>query len=169
MGFREQEEPFEEVEIGTITDKKTGKKTPNIQRLRGLGFEDICRLARDHAPLLAVIYKRFMDEKAVGFTAEGLGALISAGMAEFPQAAAFIIGLAADDTSPETLDNIRRTRLTVQMECMQKIIGLTFISESEIKKLVEIVTEMMAATSSAMAVLTLPEPSGSGNGAFVSK
>lgn len=164
MGLRDYEEPFEEVEIGKNRDG-----TPNVQRVRGLGFEDVCRLARSHAPLMAIMYKRFMDEKAIGFTAEGLSTLITAGMGEFPDAVAFIIGLASDDTDPETLETVRKLRLSVQVEFIQKIIGLTFMSESEIKKLIEIVTEMMAKTTGVLSMLNLPDEtlSGSGNGAFV--
>jgi len=159
MGLREWEEPTEQVEIAK----------GNFQTVRGLGFEDIARLARSHMPVVTIIFKRFMDEKAAGFTPEGLGTILAAGVSEFPDAVAFVIGLACDDTDEKTLAKIKRMRLTVQAEFIQKIIGLTFVSEAEVKKLIEIVTEMMGSVTSALDELNLPGRSGNGNGAFVSK
>ena len=164
MGWTDYEEPTETVQIGT-------EKRPNLISVRGLAFDDICRLARALAPVAALIYKRFMDEKAIGFTPEGLSTLLTTGAAEFPEALAFVIGLATDDTTPESLAKMRHLRMSVQAEFIQKIIALTFMTDSEIKKLVEIVTEMVAKTSDVLTMLNLPDeiPTGSGNGAFVSK
>jgi len=159
MGWSEYEEPTEQVEIAP----------GNFQTVRGLGFDDICRLARSHAPVAALVFRKFMDDKSVGFTPEGMSTLLVTTMSEFPDAVAFVIGLASDDTTPTTLEKIRKSRLSVQAEFVQKIIGLTFLSEAEVKKLVEIVTEMFEKAAGTLNMLNLPEPSGSGNGAFVSK
>ncbi len=160
MGLRDYQAPSSNIKLSDT----------NSFDVRGLTFADISKLATKHGAIMTFMYARFMDEKSKGFTAEGVGGMIVAALDQFPEAVAYLIALAADE--PDLTPIVLKLRPSVQAEAIEQIIAHTFVSEAEIKKLVEIATRMFAQGAVAVEGLTAPLPpiaSGNGNGAFASR
>ncbi len=138
----------------------------NSMEVRGVSFADIAALASKHLHVMTFLYQKFVAEKDAGFTAEGMGGLIVAAMNQFPEAVAELIARAADE--PDLWQKVMVLPPATQAEAIEQIIGLTFIGEGDVKKLVEIVTRLLTASRETLDGLTMPIPSGSGSGAFAS-
>lgn len=136
--------------------------------VRGISFEDISRLVQRHGPVCVMVYQQFVESKVkFGLRPEVLGQLLTMAMEKFPDAVSEMIALAADDM--EQIAKVRKLPVGVQIDAIYKIIGLTFTSEADVKKLVEIVTRMAVSVTANMNSLTGQTPSDSGNGSFVSQ
>lgn len=158
MGLRDYEIPALSV---PITEKVSFD-------VRGISFEDISRLVQRHGPVCVMVYQQFVESKVkFGLRPEVLGQLLTMAMEKFPDAVSEMIALAADDV--EQIAKVRKLPVGVQIDAIYKIIGLTFTSEADVKKLVEIVTRMAVSVTANMKSLTDQTPSDSGNGSFVSQ
>jgi len=143
----------------------------NSFTVRGLDFSDLVRLTHRHGPILGILYSRVIEIRDHGgekLTPEGLGGMIAAAAAEFPDLVADLIATAAGE--PGQVDKVRKLRFPVQMDAIHQIIGLTFVGEHELKKLMEIVTEAAEATTRTLKSVTNPKllkpsPNGSGTSA----
>lgn len=135
--------------------------------VRGIAFRDVTELLRKHGPVAVAIYAQVKAASNLGQDST-LAQLVMKALEDFPEAVAEVIALAADDTSQAALENAGRLPLPIQMEALEKIIGLTFAGEAEVKKLVEIVTRMLEGVSRTAQVLSAPTMSDSGRGSFVS-
>lgn len=133
--------------------------------VRGISFEDVTRLVNKHGPVAAMAYAKFTAAKTEhDLRPEVVGLLLNEVLTQFPEALAEMIAIAADE--PDSAGTVARLPVGVQLDAVEKIIDLTFTGESDIKKLVEIVTRMALRVQGGVESLTNSIPSGSGNGAF---
>ena len=158
MGLRDYAVPTATIKIDEKTDFL----------VRGISFEDMTKIVIRHGPMCVMAYQEFTEFKGKhGLRPEALGHFVTTGVGKFPEAIVDIIAIAADEDSAEVRAIIRKLPVGVQIDAIHNIVGLTFAGEADVKKLVEIVTRM--AVSVKDEIIALTEPSGSGNGAFVSQ
>ncbi len=158
MGLRDYELPSEIVPI----DEK------NSFVVRGISFEDVTKLVNRYGPFLALIYTKIIEMKAKDdLRPETLGMLVQQAFAEFPDAVADLIAMAAEE--PDQVQKIKRLPTGIQLDAIDKIMRLTFAGEGDIKKLVETVTRMVVGLKGGVDRLTAPTLSDSGIGAFASR
>lgn len=158
MGLRDYELPTEAVKI----DDKTSFT------VRGVSFEDITRLVQKHGPVCVLVYTKFAEAKGKhGLRPETLGQLLTSVLHSFPEAVAEMIAIAADER--DQVEKVIKLPVGVQFDAIEKIIRLTFAGESDLKKLVEIVTRMAEGVRVSAESLNTPIPSGNGFGAFADK
>lgn len=137
--------------------------TDNLMSVRGLNFADITKLVHDHGPALILIYGKVYAEATAGtLDSATVGKLIQTTMAETPELIADIIAIAADE--PSAAAKAKRLPPGVQLEAMLAIVGHTFVSEAELKKLVETVTTMLEKAGGLAAMLTSDKLSTDGSG-----
>lgn len=132
---------------------------------RGLNFVDLSKLINDHGPALILIYGRVMAEVQAGtLNKDTIGKLIQTSLVELPELMGSIIAIGVDE--PELSATALKLGPLVQVEILSAIIGHTLISEAEVKKLVEIVTNMLEKAADLGTTLTdANDPSMNGSGA----
>lgn len=129
--------------------------------VRGLSFNDISALVIDHGPRLLLVFNSVYEKaKAKTLTGGDVAGFIQETLTRSPELVAQIIAMAADE--PGQAAQAAKLPPVVQMEAMQEIVALTFVSEAEVKKLVEIVTKAMEQTGDLMTTLNSPSNGGSG-------
>lgn len=136
----------------------------NTVTVRGLNFADITKLVNNHGPVLILLYGRVWAEvKAGSLDAAKVGQLIQTTLFETPLLIAETIAIASDE--PDAVKQAAKLPPGVQVELVSAIIGHTFISEVEVKKLVEIATTMLERLGGLATTLTSEEPSTDGSSA----
>jgi hypothetical protein len=114
--------------------------------VRGLSFVDITALVGLHQAELSALF----DQIKVGegkLDIEDPSAMLSGLMAQAPEAAAQIIALAADE--PDVAIAVTLP-FPVQLDALEKIVGMTFAAEGGAKKVLE--TIIRVATGAAAAI-----------------
>ncbi len=135
--------------------------TPTTVMVRGLNFADLTALLNEHGPVLILLYGRVMAEANAGtLTADRVGELIQTSLIEMPALMASIIARAVGE--PEETELAGKLAVGVQIEILAATIGHTFVSEAEVKKLVETVTTMLEKAGGLATEMTLPSQDGSG-------
>ena len=112
--------------------------------VRGLSLSDISVLLNSHGKELGLIFNKVKDElqgRSDGITANDVQHFARVIFDKAPDLVAKAIALAADDPGEE--DKIKRLRFTVQIIAIQEVLRLTFTTEAELKKLVEIVIQWL--------------------------
>jgi hypothetical protein len=156
MGLRDYELPTLKVTIDANTSFD----------VRGISFEDITRLVNKHGPVCVLIYTKFTEAKTKhGLRPETVGQLLTLAMQQFPEAVAELIALSADE--PDMTAKVQRLPIGVQLDAIEKVIGLTFSGEADVKKLVETVTRMAEGVTASLQ--NLQTASANGSGGFVNK
>jgi hypothetical protein len=142
--------------LSTLRLQKAKIELPNDQSfdVRGLTLNDVQSLATDYGPALAGLYQKII----VG-TVQDLGAmemaLIGRTLLESaPDLASAIIAHGAGE--PDSIDVVREIPFPAQLEALERIFDQTFRSEADLKKVVEIVTRALEATTSTLAFLQSP-------------
>lgn len=137
----------------------------NTMPVRGLSFADLSALMNVHGPALILIYGRVYAEITEGtLNAKSVGQLVQTSFAEVPELVADIIAMAADE--PDLAATARKLPPGLILEAMMAIIGHTFVSEAELKKLVETVTTMLEKAGGLAEQLTNDPASTDGSGAL---
>lgn len=126
--------------------------------VRGLSFDDLIRLSVAHLPNLAMLYKAFTERQS-DLTPAAMQDLLELAMTDAPALIYDAIASAADE--PQMAKQVSKLRPSVIMDFVETIVGLTFVSEGELKKLVESATRLMGGATQAVETMT---PSISGRG-----
>ena len=167
MGLRDYELPSVTMSLGP--NPRTGEDISLT--LSPISFADVSSLVNRHGPVFALAYAKFVAEKKKSdLRPETIGLMIAEAAKEFPEAVGDIIALASGE--PDMVSKAARLPMTIQAEALMRVVSLTFASEAEVKKFVEIVTKMFTAVAGATNSLTAPTdrtPSGNGSGSFASK
>lgn len=128
--------------------------------VRGISFRDLMLLVDRHGPVLAALYAKLAADPEAELSPEGIQRIVSATMEEAPQLVADLIACAAGDIDDG--EKVLALPLTVQIDAIEKIAILTFISEMEVKKTLERVTAMFQKVSGGVAALTTGSTTGAG-------
>lgn len=105
--------------------------------VRGLTSEDIATLYRGHAEPLEEVFQRFTKEQRVPDMAE----IVQIAVNEFPIFASTAIAIANDE--PDLADVAAKLPAVTQVKSLIEIIGLTFESWAEVKKILDIVADKL--------------------------
>lgn len=138
--------------------------------VRGLSLADISVLLNSNGKELGMIFNKVRDElqgRADGITANDVQYFAKMLFDKAPDLVAKAIALAADD--PGESEKIKRLRFTVQIIAIQEVLRLTFTTEAELKKLVEIVIQWLGKINSEAERITSSLPSLVGSGESESK
>ena len=114
--------------------------------VRGLSLEDILLLVSEHKAELSVLFDRFQDSADTDIDdTRTMGANL---IQEAPGLAAKIIAIAADE--PDAVDNVRQLPFPAQVDTLDQIGRLTFESQRDVKKVLEIVIRVAQGANSLM-------------------
>ena len=109
--------------------------------LRGLALNDVSELVRNHLPELNKLFQLYdKEETREQALAESARFAITI-VRETPIMVAKMIALAADE--PQSVDIAGRLPLPVQVECIRKIIDLTFEEAGGAKKFLDSVMSLV--------------------------
>lgn len=136
-------------------------KLPNGVMLvvRGLALSDVTRIFRAHADDIETMFSSFSQDKdAIVPTGDPKYAQTAVAtkfggelLSNFPMVAADIIAYAADE--PTLAHKARKLPFPIQLEALQAIAELTFTEEDALKKVAEIVIQMVAKTTATLSDL----------------
>lgn len=120
--------------------------------VRGISLFDIMSVVNDYGPQMALMFGKVMAMKASGgrFDNAAVKKAIADVSGEFPDVLAAALALASDDYTAEAIAVAKQLPMMKQIEAVEKVFGLTFRSEGDLKKLVESLVEMMSATNGAL-------------------
>jgi hypothetical protein len=165
MALRDYQVPREEVVVNETT-------TFSVE---GISFNILTSLVNTHGPAMTVLFGQFAEKKSGGIKPEDIGLLVKLGMDRFPALVGDIIAHASGELTGDRKedaklrDGISRLPVGPQLDAIEKIIRLTFTTESDVKKLVETVTRMAQSVQTTVGTLTAPtlsKHSSNGSGAF---
>lgn len=141
--------------------RTTVKYREDTIELRGISAPDLMTAMRDFAPQMAVVFAQVTSGEA---GADIKSAIMNLSK-EFPELLAATIALASDEYDPESVQTALNLPFNVQIECLEAIFAETFTSEADVKKLVESLSRIIAATSGALEMNLGPLSSALGTGA----
>lgn len=125
--------------------------------VRGISLFDIMSVLNDYGPKMALVFGKVVEQRLQGeglFDNAGVRKIITDLSGEFPDVLAAAIALASDDYTPESVKVAKQLTLLKQLEAVEKIVGLTFESEGDVKKLVESLTQMVVAATGTLGMAT---------------
>jgi len=129
--------------------------------VRGLNFADLTKLMNEHGAAMVLLFGRVWAQAKTGtLDGKSVGELIQTSLMEMPELAASMIAIAVDE--PDATDMAAKLTPGVQIEILMAAIEHTFVSEAEVKKLVEAVTTMMEKAGGLATTLTGASTDGSG-------
>lgn len=130
--------------------------------VRGLSVNDLMLVATEYGPMMSLAFDRL---KAGDVEGESIKELIISLCKEFPDMAAALVCLAADEFDNDTIAKMKKVALPITVEALEAIFGLTFASEAELKKFIESLTRGLSLVSGTLDQTTTPQPSLNGIGA----
>ena len=142
MGLRDIGIPRTEIEVGSDSFS-----------VRGLTISDITKAAFDYGPQMSILFGRVQSEE--NLTTENIRHAVASLGAEFPDMVAAAIALASDDYSKEVIKIAASLPMPKQAETIEAIFVLTFTSEAEVKKLIELLARMILGVSGALTEMRL--------------
>jgi hypothetical protein len=128
--------------------------------VRGLALSDVTRIFRQHANDVEEIFKGFAEDGAAlagksgdpKFAQNAVATKFGSELlSNFPELVADIIAYASDE--PTLSHKARQLPFPVQMEALKAIAELTFVEEDSLKKVMEIVVQMVAKTTDVLSDL----------------
>lgn len=162
MGLLDYVVPSTEI---TLAQAKDGKPAVSMT-VRGLAFADLSALIVKYGPQLIMIYGRvFAEAKAGKLDGSRVGELIQTTLVDCPELMAEIVVIASDTpVSPQALEVAKKLPPGIQLEALLHIVEHTFVSEAEVKKLIEIVTKAMERAGDLVGRMTQTIPGKDGSG-----
>ena len=108
--------------------------------VRGLNLIDLMLLLADYSPAMLKVFTDFqaVHQASGSFSVEDTKALLLQAIKEVPELVCAAIAMAADEYTPEAVENVRNLPLAVQADALEQIVVLSIRSEGELKKLQEI-------------------------------
>ena len=123
--------------------------------VRGLSFADILSVFQKNTVQTRALFREVVGGLSEsGLTADSIMAVASKAATEVPEVVAALVAHAADQ--PENADTVLRLPMLVQLNAIEKVIALTFTSEAELEKLVEIVTSVAGKLLGSLTMLRQP-------------
>lgn len=113
--------------------------------VRGLSLQDISIIVRHHGAAMTLLFDRFIKQSGDGLPPADMAAMGRALLEIAPDAAAEMIALSAGE--PEAIDVVRMLPLPVQVDALDKLMGHTFETEQDLKKVVETVIRAATGTT----------------------
>jgi hypothetical protein len=165
MGLLDFTVPSTEV---TLAAPKGGKPAVTMT-VRGLSFADLSALLVKHGTPMIGLYGKVMAEAEAGkLDGSRVGQMIQMTLEECPELMAEVIVRASDTpVTPQSLELARKIPMTAQIEALLATVEHTFVSEAEVKKLVEIVTKAMEQATDLVGKINQTSPGKDGSGASV--
>ena len=125
--------------------------------VRGLSLDDVALLFREHVKVFEDTYEKIKEDDQIDMRVVAETLLSTA-----PECAAEIIALAGD--ALDQISKAKKLPLPVQLNALVDIAGLTFHSEDDVKKTLELVIQSSTMIRSLIKRLTDPTPSVIGSG-----
>jgi hypothetical protein len=150
-----------------VSDEKNGSFS-----VRGLSLLDITKIVAEHGAMTSIIFNKIVSQakdQDGGITGADLQTIFMSVIETAPEAVVDLICLAADDFSDKARANTRKLRIGIQVEALDKIIGLTFVGEAELKKLMDTATRAVQSIITLLNPVATTQISESGFGASDSK
>jgi hypothetical protein len=113
--------------------------------VRGLSLQDVSILVRNHGATMTLMFDRYMRQAEEGLPPADMATMGRTLLEIAPDAAAEIIALAAGE--PDAIDVVRVLPLPVQVDALDKIMGHTFTTDQDLKKVVETVIRAATGTT----------------------
>lgn len=107
--------------------------------VRGLGLAHITHIVRQHRSICASLYQEALAGKLTGSVEQIAYDMLD----DFVPLASLVIACGCG--SPNSADKAAELPLSVQVDALEKIIGLTLIAHGGLGKLVEVVTRTVGA------------------------
>lgn len=148
--------------MGNLTSLKIKREKVELDEkqsfeVRAISTNDIMVIASDHGAKMALLFGKLTDARDSGsITGDGVRDIIFDLAREFPEVAATVIAMAADEYTDDGMAFANQIPFTVQVDAIEKIFGLTFASEGAVKKLMESLTRMLMGVSGALTNTALP-------------
>jgi hypothetical protein len=128
--------------------------------VRGVNLYDILRLMANYAPECMLLYKEFFEKLGARQAADPtfvannsfLADIAIDALKRFPQFVFALIAFASDDDTPAARAAAAKLPLGAQLEAIQAIVILSISTESELKKLMEIVVQVVTGVRVAIEV-----------------
>lgn len=128
--------------------------------VRGLNTRDIAVVFQTHGPALAKTFGSVMAQVKAGkkttFTNEDTMEAIRQIIPEIPEVAVALIAMAADDYTEDGIRMAGRLPMGTQILALQQVFEVTFESESEVKKLVELLKSAFLQMVGSLKTMQLP-------------
>jgi len=141
MGLKDLKLPTETVEVpGAGEDGAAAYFS-----VRGLSFSDLRILVVKYSGELASIFDLLANGRQGEVDVESASALVADFIQKFPAVAAEIIAVASGE--PDSFETALALPFPIQTEAIQKIVKLTFATESSVKKFVETVSSLFSKKS----------------------
>ena len=142
--------------MGALTDLKLPRSeipifdTGQVVSVRGLAYNDLILLGENYGPKLDELYNRFVMLDDLPSREEIARVLLELA----PEMIGPVIAMAADD--PDGMDIAAQLPIPVQTEVLQNIASLTFHSEAELKKTLELA--ILCSNSLTKMIVSLAQP-----------
>lgn len=158
----------ERLDMGRLTSLKIKRTKVALDEnqsfeVRAVSTNDLMALVSEHGATLALVFSKLSNSESGAVTGDSVRDLIFDVAREFPDIAAAIIALAADEYTEDGMNFARDIPFTVQVEAIEAVFGLTFASEGSLKKLLESLTKMIVGVSGTLAKAELPSQIGTGD------
>lgn len=111
----------------------------NSFTVRGLSVDDITQLVNAHRPALEAIFNKFEEQGDLSL--EMTATIVEGMISSFPGFVAQAIALAADE--PGEGAKVRKLPVSIQVEAVERIGRLTFISEGGLKNVLATVVKII--------------------------
>jgi hypothetical protein len=128
------------VKIRIKTVKVIDADGEEIAEVRGLSPNDFFELYNLHKPVMEQAYSRFAEVDAQYVTEQDFRDMAGEAIQHAPALLAHVIAIGADDR--ENFDEILKMPVGDQIECVTKIMELTFTSGFGPKKLLALIEKM---------------------------
>lgn len=109
--------------------------------VRGIALADIVKLTQVHMEKFTFLFNDFMARKGdEPLSTEVMKDFLIDCVTDVPEIISEVIAIAADDHSPEGIENVKKLRTPVIIDALLQIAALSITTEAELKKLVEALT-----------------------------
>lgn len=124
--------------------------------VRGVSAEDLGVMFGIYGDDLRALFDKFTADAPAGQDFD-FGQVVGQIASEMPRLAALVIALAADES--DSVDQARKLPLNVTVEALEKIGGLTFQREGDLKNFFEAVIRIMNGVSGSLDTVSGVQPS----------
>ena len=121
--------------------------------VRGLSFTDILQLAGKYFPIMSELFDQFAGASIDNISEAQKRGIAATLVREAPDAVAEVIALASGEMDAETIAIAKSLTGPTQIEALNKIGRLTFVSEDDLGKAVAAVVQMMQGAGKTIAHL----------------
>jgi hypothetical protein len=124
--------------------------------VRGLSLDDVVAVCSGHVTTLSLLFNKIKANADATFSLTDSIGIFTLLATDAPKAAAMIIAVAASDDSAVTEKELiaaRKLAFPAQIDALEKIAKLTFSTEADLKKVVEMIIRVANGTTSAISTI----------------